>query len=381
MPDTILESAEKKVASLGTKTASQLAPMPDNGDTKEVVKDNVSEVKVVPEVKSEDKTESAKEGEGEKVAESVDVKSNITDEQVKEFLKSKGVDIEDVNSAIEKLKPKPTKTEVELAQKEKDTQRLQLFLKNGGTAEDFVAIKKMAEGGSEQSLSSLKEDLKADGFNDEEIQQIIDESYYQGLSTDSDEDSDEDEIAFNKKLKEYGKKRLDSYSSTQVDKAKYILDALDAAIESERSDKALEEKTLSMVDDYFKNFNRNLTFEIGDIDGETVSPVDYKVSDADISEVKSMLTDREKREKLLFNSDGELNVGFLADLLLQQKTRKSAIKTAFFEGNHRSVEKYHSVFPNNPYMVGVGGGVKESVAKTAMKTGTVRRGSLSTTQN
>lgn len=287
----------------------------------------------------------------------------LTDEQLKEYFKAQGIEYEGVEKLKEKLNYKPTdqetpeqKTQAALA---KEKRVLDLFIANGGTAEQYVGIKAVAEGDvKELSMTALKKELKDAKFSEEEIATIIKERYYQ--MDDEEIEAEEDETKdFKKRLKEYGANKLANRSLHTQKQAQGILAELNKTLESENLQQAEEVTISSNIDEHFKKLPRKYALEIGELNGKPIPPIDYEVSDSDekeLKEIQSMLKNPDKRNNLLFNKDGNLNITKLSELLVENKLLKSQLKTVYHEGGSRQVAEFEKVFPaRTAHELGVGG--------------------------
>jgi len=290
-----------------------------------------------------------------------DIKDAITDEKVKEYFKSLGIDYESAEKLKEKLNHKPEDpiTEEQKAEiiKAKEKRLVDKFVSGGGTVEQYVAIKSVAEANvSELSLSNLKIELKTAGFTDEQATEIIKERYFQIADEELEQFSDETDREYAKRKKEFGAKKLENHSLHTKKQAEQILADLNGVIDSEDLQKQAEADISSKIDEGFKSLPRKLTFEIGDINGKAIPPVEYEVSESDIAEVQSMLKDTSKRNKLLYNQDGSLNLTNLTNVYTRNKYLESAIKAAYHEGGSRQKAEIEKIFPSKTgYALGVGG--------------------------
>jgi plasmid maintenance system killer protein len=307
----------------------------------------------------------------------------VNDDQLKDLLKSKGIELDDkgIEGLLEKLKPAPAKTEPtaeEKADAEKvlEKRMLDKFISSGGTAENFVAFKQIAAADlTELSVSELKREMKADGFNDDEISEMVKERFYQ-VKLDEyektiEQKNDEETVDFEKRKADllakfekkitYGAKRMASYGSSIQKQAVSALDILRDAIKNEDLEKQEEVKHSERVEDFFKKIPRKVTFELGDAgDGKKLAPIEYEVAETDIAEVMDVLKDREKRNNFLYNKDNSLNLDNLATVMLRNKYLESALKQSFSDGDkagaNREVEKFEKIFPGRTAKeIGVGG--------------------------
>ena len=276
--------------------------------------------------------------------------TSLNEEQIKDYFKSAGIEYEGIDKLKEKLNYKPeaepTEEEKKLQALAKEKKLVDLYVANGGTVEQYVAIKNVAESDlSQLSLTALKKELKDAKFNDEEIAKIIKERYFQIEDAELEQYEDETEKEFLKRKKEYGANKLANRSLHTQKQAQGILKGLNDAIESENLQAKEEATTSANIDDYFKSVPRKLTFTIGEANGKEITPVEFEIPESDISAAQQELKDPAKRQQLLFNQDGSLNFTKISELVAKEKYLESAIKTAYHEGGSRQVEQFQKIFP------------------------------------
>lgn len=305
----------------------------------------------------------------------------VTDEQLQKILENKGIkgfeNFDTLKTLTEKaaqpVKAEPTKEEKEKNEKAFEKRMLDYFVEHGGTPEDFVALKTVAAADLKLlSESEIRRELKASGFDEEEIKTVLQERYYQ-LNPDElvqgDEET-EDEFAkrkeFIKKKVTYGTQKLENRNAYTKQQAENALKGLREAIAAEDMLKQQEIEFSSKVEEHSKTLPRKITFEMGELNGAKLEPVSYDVSDADITEVVSLLKDPAKRNQFLFNPDNSLNLTNLMDSMLGKKVLESAVKAALLEGGNRQVAIFEKTFPGSPHSLGVGG-QKSSGTNTGRK--------------
>lgn len=285
----------------------------------------------------------------------------LTEDQIKAFFEKKGIAYEGIDKLKEKIeyKPEVPLTDEQKAEQSKAKEKLLLdaFIKGGGTAEQYVGIKAIAEMDvAELSKNALKKELKEAGFNDEKIEEIIKNRYYQFDDEEIEQEEDESDKDFKKRSKEFFANKLANRSLHTKTQAQKILSDLNTALESENLLRQEEVATSAKIDDYFKSIPRKLSFEIGEIEGKALPPVEYDISDSDIAEVQSLLKDSDKRNNFLYNQDGSLNHTNIADVMLRNKYLESALKAAYHQGGSRQVEEFRKVFPaETAHQIGIGG--------------------------
>lgn len=286
--------------------------------------------------------------------------NELTEEQLTAFFKEKGIEYE----GIEKLKAKltaplnnePTEEQKKAQALAKEKRIVDKFVSGGGTVEQYVALKNVAEMDvAELSKNTAKKELKDSGFSETEIDAIIKERYYQFGEEDLEQLDDETDKAFAKRKKEYGDKLLSTRSLPIKTQAAGILADIQSAIDSEDLQAQREVTISAKIDEDFKVLPRKMSIEIGEIGGKTVSPVDYDVSETDIAEVKSMLKDPAQRQQFLFNEDGSLT-NTLIQTIVKAKAFDSASKISFLTGQNKAITDFQKTFPATSMQeLGVGG--------------------------
>jgi hypothetical protein len=302
------------------------------------------------------------------------VTSAPSDEQMKAYFESQGIEwkgVDDIKSKLnKKSEPAPLTDEEKAAQeRERENKMLQLYLKGGGKIEDFAGIKAVAN----QDLASLSQkeamrELTAAGFTDEEAKSILKERYYIMTPEELSLIDDDAQRAAAKKRSDYFSKKLNERSADLQNKAKGILGDLDAALKSEEAQAQREATISSKVEDYASKVERKMTFDLGTVDGKAISPIEHSVNDTEIAAVIDTLKDPAKRNKFLYTDDGSLNVEAITNVMIKAQVLEGAVKAALLEGQTRSVKELQTVFPyNNAHAVGVGGASATGGGKTPGK--------------
>lgn len=301
---------------------------------------------------------------------------DLSDDQTNKLI-SKALGIENFDGNIdaikEKLKPAAAAQSPEDIEKEKkaneaafDKRMLDHFIANGGSAENFVALKQVAAADLKAlSESEIRRELKDNGFSDDDITTVLKERYYQinpeELTQGENETADEFEKrkALTEKKIAFGSKKLESKSSFIKKQAVDALGVLREAINFQDLQKAEEAKLSSKADELAKKLPRKLTFELGFLDDKNtkkIDPIEYDVSENDIAEVVDTLKDPEKRNKFLFNEDNSLNLDNVGAVMLRNKYLESALKASYLEGGNRQVSEFEKIFPGRIAKdIGVGG--------------------------
>lgn len=297
---------------------------------------------------------------------------DLTDDQLKELLKGKGIELDDtgLTGLAEKLKPAPAQKAPEDVEAEKkaaeaafEKRMLDHFIANGGTAENFVALKQIASTDlAALSEYEIKKEMKDAGFSDEEVITILKERYYQinpeelVIGEDEKPEDFEKRKAVTEKKIAYGAKLLASKGSNIQKQAVDGLNALREAIKTEDLLKEKETAFSSKVDEIVSKFPRKLTFELGKVLDQDIAPISFDVTEEDIAEVTGVLKDTAKRNQYFFNKDNDLNLDNVVSLMVRNKILESALKAGFLEGGNRQVAAFEKVFPGKTAKeIGVGG--------------------------
>ena len=306
------------------------------------------------------------------VAPTKDDLPELSEEQLKKLFAAKGIEGFDGNfdTLKQKIEKADKPADVELTEEEKkaaakafDERMLGHYLKHGGKVEDYVALKTIASSDlKELSVKEIRDEMKKEKFDDDEIAVVLQERYYQ-LNPDEltknpeEEDSDfEKRKELLKKKAAFGSKKLENHSAPIKNKAAEILAGIKSSVEAEILLEKQEAMFSSKVDEFAKKFPRKLTFELGEVDGKKIDPVTYEVTEAAITEAVTLLKDPAKRQQYFFNSDNSLNLDNVAQVLIRNKFLESALKALYLEGGNRQVEYFEKVFPGRTAKdIGVGG--------------------------
>jgi len=242
---------------------------------------------------------------------------------------------------------------------------LDLYIAGGGDLDQFTLLKQVANTDlTELSKIELTKELKAKGFNDEEIAAIQKERYYQISEDELEQLDDETAKDFAKRKAEYGKEKLESKAAYIKENAKDFLDNLKEAVNQKDLFTQKESEFVSNVEAHFKGVERKMALELGKAGDADISPVEYEVPEEIIAEAEAILKNPTTRKQLLFNTtDGSLNLKSIAELVLKAKMFDSAAKTSYLTGATREVEKFESIFPKNPNALGVGGNNQANTGK------------------
>lgn len=275
---------------------------------------------------------------------------------------------EEIEARFKELNPdKVDLTPEQLVQKEKerDEKRLAIYLRGGGTIEQYAQIKQVKDMDlTELSKAELTRELKAKNFDDAAIAEIQKERYYQLNPDELEPEGDEDDEAFEArkaKLKqkvEFGTEKLNNRSAHLKNNAKLILDNLDKAIDAEDLQKQDEQKFIAKIDEYSKTMPRKLNIPLGKLNNDDLGTVDLEVPEATIAEITAQLKDKQAINKILYTEEGDLNHTRISELLLKEKLFDSGTREGFLSGRNDQIAKFEKVFPSRTASaLGVGGSV------------------------
>lgn len=288
----------------------------------------------------------------------------ITDEKVKAYLEEKGIKFDGTTDSLAELiknanapqKKELTAEEKKAADEALEKRVIARYIENQGKIEDYVALKQLADADAKElSISELRRELKDAKFSDDQINAIIKERYYQVDDTELEQLSEETERQLLQKKKEYGSKKLESRSSYLKQKAESVLKELRDAIVAEDLLRQKEEEFSSKVDENLSKLPRKITFQLGDLEGQTIPPIDFDVTDADLADITETLKDPAKRKQFFFNEDNTLNITNIAQIMARNKILEAAVKASYFEGGNRTISKLKETFPAHAHELGIGG--------------------------
>jgi len=351
LAEVIEQTEEKKpvVASVGKPIPMQRVAQEAVNQTEEVVEEQKVEV---VELTDEQKT-AAEEAAAPKATEEV-------------ATEQKPLTREEIKALYEKEFPTHVElTDEQKVAKENDYQKrlLDLYTEGGGTLEQFVAINNVLKMDlTELSKSELTAELKAKGFSDTDVQEVLVERYYQ-LNPDeleqNDDETDEEYNARKEKVKlkvGYGTERLTNHSANIKKNAEAILEGLKKGLSERDLQKQDEAEFIAKIDEVSKSLPRKLTVELGKLENEALGSVQMDIPESEITEIINLLKDPAQREQLLYTENGDLNIESISNLLLKNKMLERAAREALFEGQTREVRKFEKIFPyRNPQALGVGG--------------------------
>lgn len=301
----------------------------------------------------------------------------FTEEQKAAFFKKMGIEYkgdEDFETVKEKLKPaeaQPSEEDKKKAISAAELKMAELFIKNGGTLEQFNTIKSIANADPKEfSKKAVIIELTDAGFTEEEAKDIAKERYYQIELANVEQEVDETDEEFaarkdklQKKI-DFGTKKIQTKSSYLQTQAAGVIKGLQEAIEAEELQGKTEAAFLSNVDKTLSTIPRKQTFELGKVNDQDIAPILHEVSDESVAKVAELLKDPAKRNQFFYNQDNTLNITNLTPLLLNHFEINRAIKGALLEGQTRQVAIFEKTFPSKTaFELGVGGSQTKNLQK------------------
>lgn len=297
----------------------------------------------------------------------IELVPTVTSEQVKEYLKSLNIGFDgDIETIKERLKPRtaePSEEEKLAAERAEEKSLLDLFVENGGNIDQFSAWKSIkAMGDSELAKSAALRELMELGLSREEADEEIAHRYRLNELDSIEQGEDEDDEAFEErkskiqKRVEIGAKKLANKSAYIKQQADQFFNGLKDGVKAREEQKHNEEQYSSKIEEYFTKMPREITFELGERDGQKLDPIKFKVSNASITESKETLKDTAKRNQFFFNQDGTLNIENATKLLVAYNNQNEMSRVSFLEGETRNTQHFESIYPSRTaYQLGVGG--------------------------
>src|SRR5690606_30037889 len=179
--------------------------------------------------------------------------------------------------------PKPSKEEADAVERQKEVERIKLFVDGGGSVEEYNALREAASSKlSDLSLKIEKETLLNNGFSESEVESILSDEYFMSDLDDAyfeDNGYTNEEKEFFLKKQKYFRTKLGKSAEYIQKMAKEELDRLDQERNRINAEKVQQDKYLSKVDSYLNSFPRVKKLEIGKVNDKDVEPIDYQVSD------------------------------------------------------------------------------------------------------
>lgn len=302
------------------------------------------------EQQSENKTGAPKETETAKPEETQaaapEVKTTLTKEEIKALYE------ENFPAEVAQSPEAIVKQEADF-----EKRMLDLYLNNGGKIEDFATLKELAKADLTQlSHTQLQSELKAAGFNEEEIKAIQKERYYQLEQEELDGIEDEEEKKSILKKKEFVDKKLTAKAEQTKKQAADFFDTLKKAISEQDLQAQKDKEYSSNLDEHLKKMPRKQTFQLGKTeDGEEIAPIEIEIPESVFTKVGESLKSPASIKQNLQTADGSWNFERLTELELRNAILEHALADALLEGQDRQVKIFKSQFGNETAnSIGVG---------------------------
>lgn len=303
----------------------------------------------------------------------------ITDDQMKEYFKAKGIEYDgDIEALKNKLKPVAATLTPEEEEKKKvafELRMANLYVERGGTLESFQSIKEMMSADpNELSRKQLEKQLIENGVEKEDAVIAVKQMVLAHDLENLEQGTDEDDTAFEKrkaklqKEVDAGAKVMANLGLPIIQKAKSIYESLENQVKAIDSEAAEEAELSSNIDAYFKELPREMSLEIGKINEKDIPAVKVPISEEAIASVLSVLKDPKKRDALFYDENGNFNVKTIAGILVRNAILEATARQSLIEGQNRQVEILKERFPNRSAQgLGVGGATKPG-SKTGVVT-------------
>ncbi len=253
----------------------------------------------------------------------------------------------------------PAETPEQIKAKEQAFEKRMLdhYIEHGGTVDDFALLKQVASADlSALSESELELELTKAGFNEEEKKVIRQERYYQLDDEEINTLDDEAEKELAKKKKEFGTSKLKTKAEQKQKLAVGFFENLKRAIAEEDAEVAQEKELAQKVDSHFEALPRKMTLELGKTkDKIGIDPIEFNIPDEAIAEVRDLLKTADKRNQILYNQDGSINIVALSNIMIRNKVLEAALNESYLTGVSRNTAEFEKIFPiRNESALGAG---------------------------
>lgn len=273
----------------------------------------------------------------------------ITDEQMIAFLEKKGVKVDNFETLKQKVEyvapaPPPTDEEKTKAELSIEKKLLDKHLSRGGTVEQFAILKQTAAADAKElGYKKIHEDLKKEGFTDDQAAQIVKKMTFE-VTAEELEELEEDQKEILKKQAAFGVKKQTNRGEYLKKTASSYFDSLRNEVAEDDAEKTKMEQHSSKVEDAIKNYQRKETLNLGQLDGVDLPPIDFEVSDAALTEASAILKDPAKLQQHLYTKDGDLNLDFILPHIIKSLSMSDAVKKSYLTGGTRQVEAFQAKF-------------------------------------
>lgn len=277
------------------------------------------------------------------------VTAELTEEQVLNYLSSKGIkttDFETLKQKAEYVPPAAGPTDEQKAAQEKELEKrlVGLYMDMGGSAQDFAHLQSIVASDSGKiGFDKVVSDLKKEGFTDEDAVRLAKEMHFDIPEDELSElEADAKEALLKKKA--FGQKKQASRGDNIKKSAQSVLDTLKQKVAQLDTEKQKEEQHLSKVEDALKVFPRKLKLELGKLADADIDPIDFETSEAAISKVKDAIKSYPDLKKQLFTETGEPNLEFILPLLAKSFSFDEAVKASYLTGIDRNTKILESKY-------------------------------------
>lgn len=356
IPGKIVSAGKSQPANFRANTDGFDKPI----EEKKVEINNAKQPDVEKEVKKVESTTDPKPTpEAEKSAEigAENKTPELTDDQLKEILKGKGIafdDFESLKKKVEYVPETPLTEEQKIeAEKKMEKQLLDLHIKRGGTIEQFTYFKSLITADPKNlGIQKVISDLTKEGFSEDQAKLIATKMHFQISDEELESVEDEEEKEFLKKQREYGLKRQENRGLFDKKTAESYFNNLKKELQDTEAESLRKEQHTTKAVDAIKNFQRKQALQLGEYDGNPLAPVEYEVPDTVLNKVLDIVKDPVKLEQHLYTKEGDLNLEFLIPHLINSISREEAAKIAYLTGGTKEVEKFEAKFGNKPPVLG-----------------------------
>jgi hypothetical protein len=137
--------------------------------------------------------------------------------------------------------------------------------------------------------------------------------------------------------------------------AQSVFDNLRKAISDKESLASEESKFIAKIDEVSKNLPRKMTLSLGKLNNEDLGSIEVDIPEEEIKALTETFKDPVRREQILYNNEGELNIEAISHLMLKNSILERAARESLLKGRTSQVEALSKVFPyKNPQDMGVG---------------------------
>ncbi len=279
---------------------------------------------------------------------------DLTDDQLKAYFDRIGVPYESIDKLKEKLttpstNAAPTEEEKEKTRIAKEQRIINEHLSRKGTVEQFTTFKNIITAEKKTlGLQKEVEDLVAAGFSQEDATEMANTRYFQLTDEQIEAIEDKDLKAKALKEREVGFKKLENKGDYLQKTAQSYLNILEKTLADQDAEKSKMEQHTSTVEDAIKKYQRKETIDLGKIDDQDISPIEFEYSDTALASAKELLIDAKKFDDNLFTNDGGVKVEFILPYLIKAFSFPEVAKKSYLIAQDRAVEHIKAKFSATP---------------------------------